>query len=290
MKNVKNRYMPFGYQVKNGAVVIVPSEAEIVQKIFNDYLLGMSLQQIASLLTAECVEYLPHKSQWNKNRVARLLDDVRYLGNEVYAAIIDREIFEQAQAMKLSRNTQTGYERGKVISPSVVNIVCGKCGCAVRRLHDNRRRNKQRYVCTNESCSTLYRISEDKMLAMITGLLSEAELVTTRETDEDELLKIHRLQQEAARAVDYCHTDAEKARNLILECADKRYQAASKGRANADKLRRYLSRENMAVDRRMASELISKITLITDEQIAITLINGQIIGKENRNGTNDAGN
>ena len=289
MKNVKNRFIPFGYQVKNGVIVIVPSEAEIIQKIFDDYLSGMSFQQIALLLTEKCVEYLPHKSDWNKNRVARLIADVRYIGNDVYTAIIDREIFDQVQNMKLSRNTQTEYDRGKVISPSVVSIVCGKCGCAVRRLHDNRRKNKQRYVCTNEHCGTLYRISEDKMLEMITELLSGTELVMTQATDEGEVLEIHRLQQEAARAIDYCRTDAERARSLILECANKRYQATSKGGANADKLRRYLNSDDMVVDRRMASELMSKITLITDEQISITLINGQTIGKENRNGADNTG-
>ena len=284
---MKNRFIPFGYQVKNGEIVIVPSEAEIIQKIYEDYLSGMSLQQIALLLTEKCVEYLPHKSEWNKNRVARLISDNRYIGNDVYAAIIDRDIFDQARHIKESRNTQSECERGKIISPSVVSIVCGKCGCAVRRLYDSRRRNKQRYVCTNDQCGTRYRISEEDMLRMMKELLCDAEPEVIEEPNESEMLEIHRLQQEADRAIDFCRTDAERARNLILECADKRYQAASKGRANVDKLRRYLNSDE--VDRQTALELMSKITLITDEQISITLINGQTIGKENRNGADHTG-
>ena len=286
---MKNRYTPFGYEVKNGAIVIEPTEGKVVQGIFSDYLDGMSLQSIAEMLTCKQVEYLPNQSEWNKNRVARILSDVRYLGNDVYEAIIDRDIFDQARHIKESRNTQSECERGKIISPSVVSIVCGKCGCAVRRLYDSRRRNKQRYVCTNEQCGTRYRISEEDMLRMMKELLCDAEPEVIEEPNESEMLEIHRLQQEADRAIDFCRTDAERARNLILECADKRYQAASKGRANADKLRRYLNSDDMAVNRQTASELMSKITLITDEQISITLINGQTIGKENRNGADHTG-
>ena len=286
---MKNRFIPFGYQVKNGEIVIVPSEAEIIQKIYEDYLSGMSLQQIALLLTEKCVEYLPNQSEWNKNRVARLISDNRYIGNDVYAAIIDRDIFDQARHIKESRNTQSECERGKIISPSVVSIVCGKCGCAVRRLYDSRRRNKQRYVCTNDQCGTRYRISEEDMLRMMKELLCDAEPEVIEHPDESEMLEIHRLQQEADRAIDFCRTDAERARNLILECADKRYQAASKGRANVDKLRRYLNSDDMVVDRQTALELMSKITLITDEQISITLINGQTIGKEKGNGADHTG-
>ena len=286
---MKNRFILFGYQVKNGEIVIVPSEAEIIQKIYEDYLSGMSLQQIALLLTEKCVEYLPHKSEWNKNRVARLISDNRYIGNDVYAAIIDRDIFDQARHIKESRNTQSECERGKIISPSVVSIVCGKCGCAVRRLYDSRRRNKQRYVCTNEQCGTRYRISEEDMLRMMKELLCDAEPEVIEQPDESEMLEIHRLQQEADRAIDFCRTDADRARNLILECADKRYKAASKGRANVDKLRRYLNSDDMVVDRQTALELMSKITLITDEQISITLINGQTIGKEKGNGADHTG-
>ena len=286
---MKNRYTPFGYEVKNGAIVIEPTEGKVVQGIFSDYLDGMSLQSIAEMLTCKQVEYLPNQSEWNKNRVARILSDVRYLGNDVYEAIIDRDIFDQARHIKESRNTQSECERGKIISPSVVSIVCGKCGCAVRRLYDSRRRNKQRYVCTNEQCGTRYRISEEDMLRMMKELLCDAEPEVIEKPDESEMLEIHRLQQEADRAIDFCRTDAERARNLILECADKRYQAASKGRANVDKLRRYLNSDEMVVDRQTALELMSKITLITDEQISITLINGQTIGKENRNGADHTG-
>ena len=286
---MKNRYTPFGYEVKNGAIVIEPTEGKVVQGIFSDYLDGMSLQSIAEMLTCKQVEYLPNQSEWNKNRIARILSDVRYLGTDVYEAIIEPEMFDQARHIKESRNTQSECERGKIISPSVVSIVCGKCGCAVRRLYDSRRRNKQRYVCTNERCGTRYRISEEDMLRMMRELICDAEPEIIEHPDESEMLEIHRLQQEADRAIDFCRTDAERARNLILESADKRYQAASKGRANVDKLRRYLNSDDVVVDRQMASELMSRITLITDEQICITLINGQTIGKEHCNGADHTG-
>ena len=41
---MKNRYTPFGYEVKNGAIVIEPTEGKVVQSIFSNYLDGMSLR------------------------------------------------------------------------------------------------------------------------------------------------------------------------------------------------------------------------------------------------------
>ena len=58
---MKNRMYPFGYKMENGAVVIVPEEAEIIRKIFNDYVAGVSLKRLAESLTAKRIEYLPDR-------------------------------------------------------------------------------------------------------------------------------------------------------------------------------------------------------------------------------------
>lgn len=44
---MKNRNIPYGYCYENGMVVIQPSEAQILRKIFQEYLQGLSLLKIA---------------------------------------------------------------------------------------------------------------------------------------------------------------------------------------------------------------------------------------------------
>ena len=72
-----NRVIPFGYAVENGRHIPHPSESQIVRRVFADYLGGGSLLRIAQTLTAEKVEFLPGRFDWNKNRVKRILEDER---------------------------------------------------------------------------------------------------------------------------------------------------------------------------------------------------------------------
>ena len=77
-----NRSIPYGYAVENGRNVPRPEESEVIRRVFADYLGGQSLLKIARALAAEGVEFLPGRSDWNKNRVKRILEDERYLGTD----------------------------------------------------------------------------------------------------------------------------------------------------------------------------------------------------------------
>ncbi len=281
---MNNRYTPFGYCISNRAYTVVPQEAEIVKRIFLEYLTGESLKKIAAGLTEERVEYLPQKSQWNKNRIVRIISDVRYLGDEDYPAIIDEETFLQAQSVKNKRNTQTEYDRDTVISPSVVTIICGKCGCTTKRVHDKRSKFGQKYVCTNTQCKSEYKISALAMIRMISELVKSENLMLSDTPDDNEMLEIRRMEKEIRRAIDSPDTDHEKTRAMILECANQKYQAASKGRANFDKLEQNLGNADLQINRQTVTALASQIRLVSDEEIEITLINGQVLGKEQGNG------
>lgn len=282
---MKNRMYPFGYKMENGVVVIVPEEAEIIRNIFNDYVAGVSLKRIAEMLTEKRIEYLPDRWQWNKNRVVRIIDDVRYLGNGVYDVLIEHDIFEMSQAVKEKRNTQTEYDRDKVISPSVTEIVCGCCGNMVERIHDNRSFISQKYVCVNPNCKSVYRISESEMLRMIQDLLKQNELSIITDNEETDSLQIHKREQEVSRAIDYATDNYEKARNMILECAREKYRIASQGRAAYDKLQSRLNDTSFQINRYTVAELIRRIRLLSDCEIEITLINGQLLRKEQKDGT-----
>ena len=53
---MKNRKIPYGYEMKNGAVVINGAEAETVKNIFSEYLNGLVLKDIAATLKAQGAE------------------------------------------------------------------------------------------------------------------------------------------------------------------------------------------------------------------------------------------
>ena len=91
-----NRKQPFGYKMEFGEIVPQPQEAETIRSIYLQYLAGASFKQLAEQLQAEDVPYDEDKS-WNKNMVARILEDDRYIGEKYFPALIPTEQFHAAQ-------------------------------------------------------------------------------------------------------------------------------------------------------------------------------------------------
>ena len=90
------RKQPFGYKMKLGEIVPQTQEAEAVRSIYLQYLAGASFKQLAEQLQAEDVPYDVDKP-WNKNMVARILEDDRYIGEKYFPALIPTEQFHAAQ-------------------------------------------------------------------------------------------------------------------------------------------------------------------------------------------------
>lgn len=90
------RKQPFGYKMKLGEIVPQTREAETVRSIYLQYLAGASFKQLAEQLQTEDVPYDEDKS-WNKNMVARILEDDRYIGEKEFPALIPTKQFHAAQ-------------------------------------------------------------------------------------------------------------------------------------------------------------------------------------------------
>lgn len=99
---LKNRSIPFGYCVVNGRFAVNENEAEIVRKIFADYIGGKSLKIIAAEIK---IPYNSGKEKWNKNMVCRILENKKYIGVNGYPKIISSADFELAARIKSERNT-----------------------------------------------------------------------------------------------------------------------------------------------------------------------------------------
>ena len=97
-----NRRQPFGYRMELGAVVPHPVEAETVRWIFTQYLAGASYTALVESLGEQGIPYLPDKP-WNKNMVARILEDTRYTGARGYPPLLQEEVLEQARAQRAER-------------------------------------------------------------------------------------------------------------------------------------------------------------------------------------------
>ena len=115
-----NRKLPFGYQRCFGDIVPHAAEAEAVRKIYQNYLAGASFQQIAEGLQAQGIPYDGDK-QWNKNMVARILENERYTGIGPFPALVPAELFRAVQ----DRRIQTAPERTQTPAEKELRKLCG---------------------------------------------------------------------------------------------------------------------------------------------------------------------
>ena len=96
----RNRYLPFGYRLENGEIVICPPEAECIERAYTAYADGASYAAIAETLQASGVRYHPDTPLWNKHMVKRILENERYTGTDGYPLIIQPELFERVAVMR----------------------------------------------------------------------------------------------------------------------------------------------------------------------------------------------
>ena len=90
-----NRKLPFGYQMRMGEIIRNEPEAKAVQDIFLQYTLGASLKEIAEQMSKTGPSYDEGKS-WNKNMIARILENAKYTGADSYPKLVDINLFEAA--------------------------------------------------------------------------------------------------------------------------------------------------------------------------------------------------
>lgn len=272
----KNRYLPYGYKIENGKTAPEPQEAEIIRRIYRAYAEGLSYKKIAEQLTAESVCYLPKKSVWNKNMVARILQNERYDGSEKYPAILEAGQRQAAQTMQ-KPYTHTESPDIKALKPL---LVCGICGEPIqRRLKTS---GEERWYCPADVKHVGTALTDEALLESIGALQSHlAEnpqlAVTPQKADRRIDLGVIRLQNEIDHALSRPEPDLPQIRQSILMLAAQKYAAQESeddGRALADSLSRP---KDSGLDAKGLKGIIEQIEITYASVSALVLKNGQII-------------
>ena len=163
----KTRYIPYGYTMKNGKLVIEKTEAEVIRAIFEEYVDGASLKEIADELTKLKVPYTEKKNEWFKARIARIIENTKYLGNGEYDKIIDDELYTEAINAKSSRQVQPTIDLIAEIMAVRNRVKCGNCGSVMSRKVVKRNTIKQEWTCTNPECKCRVKIDDATLLERV---------------------------------------------------------------------------------------------------------------------------
>lgn len=147
------RTVLYGYQVANGRTVIHTEEAEVVKRVFSLYVQGKSLNSIAFMLTEEKVVYFQDEVKWNKNTINRMLENGKYMGNDIYPMIVSSSVFNQAKAVKERKSCKQQIHTPEVELLREITV-CGKCGSRYKRVNTWGMREK--WMCSKGCKCSIY--------------------------------------------------------------------------------------------------------------------------------------
>lgn len=178
-----NRFM--GYtKDENGHLIIDEAEAEIIRRIFREYLAGKRLQEIGRGLEADVILTGAGKEKWRPETIKKMLKNEKYMGDALlqktyttdfiektrvknngivpqyyvencHDAIIRKDIFMRVQEEMIRRaNLHSGTDRKKRVYSSKYAlsslVYCSKCGEIYRGIAwNNRGKNSIVWRCCN---------------------------------------------------------------------------------------------------------------------------------------------
>ena len=292
----KNRVIPFGYSMRNGEITVDFNESKAVARIFEEYLNGSSLQQIARLMELEKIRYSEDSEHWNKNMVKRIIENEKYLGNEKYPQIIGEKFFTQANEKRVSKATSMG-----MISEELQEIrnrtYCLECGHRLSRIGGSSRYEK--WDCRNPECYKFeYRLTDrmiiDTVLAVINTAIanpslleSDCEISTYSPTAD-----IIRKQNEINQMLDSTQVDFDRIKSELYRLAEMKYDCCTYN-DNPQKTKQLLDllenqKQLNTLDKGLFKSCVNRIWISHFCIIEVEFINGiKIKNITERNNKND---
>lgn len=273
----QNRYLPYGYKVENGKITTQLQEAEIIRRIYSWYAEGLSYKKIAEQLTESGVRYMPDKPQWNKNMVARILQNQSYLGTEKYPAIIENRLSHAARQMA-KPYTHTESADIKLLKPL---FVCGICGAQVkRRLKTS---GEERWYCPNDGRHIAVAMTDETLLVGIeklqNHLAANRHLAKVRQATQDQIdLGVVRMQNQIDLALNESTPNLAETQQIITALASQKYALIQDTNCDEKKLQEKIAQlANSSLDSRLLKEITAQIKLAHTAATALILKNGQTI-------------
>ena len=242
------RKQPFGYRMKMGEIVLHPQEANLVAYIFQQYIAGATFNTLVQELKDQPIPYYEGKV-WNKNMVARILEDRRYTGESNYPAIIQMETLERALEKRCAKQAQ------------------------------NQKTDAQKLLCRLSGHTATER-TEQQVLNLLNRLIRNPDLiklpcvVSPIPSDESQL-------QDELNTVMGCQPiDEDAAQKLILDIAAAQYSVIGNEEYETARLQRVFAQcqPMTQLDAELLQSTISAIFIPSNGTLVIRLRNNQVIG------------
>ena len=227
----KNRTIPFGYCMKNGEITTEPKEVYAVVAIFDEYLKGRSLSEIAKLMQSEKIRYNAISDKWNKNMVKRIIENEKYLGTDKYPQLIDEDIFRQANEKRV-RKANSLCTISEDLSEIRKVTYCAECGEKVFRKTNGK--GREYWNCGNPDCFKYeYRLTDQMIIGAVLTVLNTAIANSSLLEYGGEIsvysptVDVIRKQNEINQMSDSIQVDFDRVKSEIFKLAEMKYDCCT---------------------------------------------------------------
>ena len=281
----------YGYGCVNGQLAVIPEEAVVVKKVFSDYISGKIMREIADELTATNVEFYCGKTVWNKGMIFRILENRKYIGEDLYPSIIDLATYEKANGVKQNKGSAQTEDTTEVAWLKE-HVFCGQCGRTMRRIAKWKTREK--WICPNGCKCQKY--TDDKVIYY--GIEEIIEMISKDPTllhRKEEFVPYQRTQEimrygnEIGRLMNAGNVEFNAVKNVIMQSAALKFSACIEDKSVYTEvvekhLPSIISDGVINVDE--IDQIVEKIELAESGDIIVRFINGITISN-NKGGDSD---
>ena len=208
-------YPPYGYENKNGEMVIIPEQADVVKRMFEEALTGKGTRAIARGLEKDGV---PTKkgNTWSAGTVNGILKNEKYTGDAIFQKtftdsrfnrhknkgelnqylvkdhhepIVSHEMFDKVQNLLEHHGQEVSIEKdkGKYQARYAFSgkIICGECGSTFKRRKHCKPSGDYIAWCCNKhidnkkECSMKY-IADEAIKAAFVQMMQKLEVTQTK--------------------------------------------------------------------------------------------------------------
>ena len=286
------RTLLYGYNKHQFRFYPNSDESAVVKMIFDEYISGKTLQQIANRLTAKQIVYYKDKTVWNKNMVRRILENRHYIGDEEYPAIVTADEFEKANKKRLSKGGErvTDTVQEKFFK---YHTVCGQCGSRFTRRR-TWSKTREKWYCTCGCKNTVY--IDDKLFysqihSIISRVIAEPSLLNV--LPQENCLcaltpEVMRADKEIDRMTERKNIDFLPVKKAIFSNVYNKFDCCTLDRVKAFSgvLMQYYGEQTVsdAINIKVLEETVDKITVDENGIVSVEFLNGCRISKEDSNG------
>lgn len=292
----KTRFIPYGYTIRDGRTVVEHNEADIIRYIFDEYIKGASLKELADELTQRKIPYTEKSDVWDKARIARIIDNAKYLGDDEYDPIIDEQTYEGAVSAKTARQRNSMEKECEGIALIRNRVKCAKCGSPMVRRICSKRNIKESWTCQDAQCGFRVRISDGDLLTKITLLMNRiienTELMIPKpKVKLKDSPTVERIQQEINAELAKAHPSEEYIVNKLVEMSNQMYKETQAQKIVVAKIARKrasLMQPQETFNCDYFSDLVSYITIGDSGKVTLhTKVETEIAEGDEENGCNE---